>query len=157
MGHVMRKPVYAICEQQRCRSACASVQSDQQLCCLLPRWYNTSSFYIQNFEPLPSFCGCTDRFVSYLVANPKDRFSLDEAQISSIPVVPRAKGQVATSGPVRCQFTNFERALQCHNVKCKQFYRFWSHHGLMFFFFGVTCHYNSTALQKQLFLKLLQF
>ena len=32
----MRKPVYAICEQQRRRSACASAQSDQHLCCLLP-------------------------------------------------------------------------------------------------------------------------
>ena len=27
---------YAICEQQRCRSACASAQSDQHLCCSLP-------------------------------------------------------------------------------------------------------------------------
>ena len=36
MSHVMRKPVYAICEQQRRRSACASVQSDQRLCCSLP-------------------------------------------------------------------------------------------------------------------------
>ena len=32
MSHVMRKPVYAICEQQRRRSACASAQSDQHLC-----------------------------------------------------------------------------------------------------------------------------
>ena len=30
--HVMRKPVYAICEQQRCRSACASTPSYQHLC-----------------------------------------------------------------------------------------------------------------------------
>ena len=36
MRHVMRKPVYAICEQQRRRSACASAQSDQRLCCSLP-------------------------------------------------------------------------------------------------------------------------
>ena len=28
---------YALCEQQRCRSACTSTQSDQHLCCLLPR------------------------------------------------------------------------------------------------------------------------
>ena len=28
---------YAICEQQWCRSACASAQSDQHLCCSLPR------------------------------------------------------------------------------------------------------------------------
>ena len=33
----MRKPVYAICEQQMRRSACASAQSDQRLCCSLPR------------------------------------------------------------------------------------------------------------------------
>ena len=32
----MRKPVYAICERQRHRSACTSVQSDQHLCFLLP-------------------------------------------------------------------------------------------------------------------------
>ena len=37
LSHVMRKPVLAICEQQRCRSACAAVQSDQCLCCSLPR------------------------------------------------------------------------------------------------------------------------
>ena len=32
MSHVMRKPVFAVCEQQRRRSACASAQSDQHLC-----------------------------------------------------------------------------------------------------------------------------
>ena len=32
MSHIMRKPVYAICEQQRARSACTSAQSDQHLC-----------------------------------------------------------------------------------------------------------------------------
>ena len=32
MSHVMRKPVLVICEQQRCRSACTSVQSVQHLC-----------------------------------------------------------------------------------------------------------------------------
>ena len=37
LSRVMRTPVYAICEQQRRRSACASAQSDQHLCCLLPR------------------------------------------------------------------------------------------------------------------------
>ena len=30
MSHVMRKPVYVMCEQQRRRSACASAQSDQR-------------------------------------------------------------------------------------------------------------------------------
>ena len=32
VSHVMRKPVYAICKQQRLRSDCASTQSDQQFC-----------------------------------------------------------------------------------------------------------------------------
>ena len=36
-SHVMRKPVLAICKQQRCRSACASAQSDQHLCFSLLR------------------------------------------------------------------------------------------------------------------------
>ena len=56
----MRKPVSAICEQQRRRSACASMQS------------------------LASFCGCTGLFVSYLVKNPTDRFSRDMAQMKVI-------------------------------------------------------------------------
>ena len=77
----MRKPVYAICEQQRHRSACTSAQSDQHLCCLLPSYYNTSTFYIQNYEPLVSFCSGAGSFVSYLVENPENRFSCDEAQI----------------------------------------------------------------------------
>ena len=34
MSRFMRKPLYAICEQQRRRSA--SAQSDQRLCCSLP-------------------------------------------------------------------------------------------------------------------------
>ena len=37
LSHVMRKPVYAICEQQRHRSACAFMQSDQRLCCSMLR------------------------------------------------------------------------------------------------------------------------
>ena len=37
LSHVMRKLVYATCEQQRNRSACKSAQSDQRLCYSLPR------------------------------------------------------------------------------------------------------------------------
>ena len=80
MCHVMRKPDYGIFKQQKRRSAYASAQSDQHLCCSLPRQYNTSTCYIQNFKTLPSFCGCTGRFESTLVANPEDRFSRDEVQ-----------------------------------------------------------------------------
>ena len=83
MSHVMRKPVYTLCEQQRPRSACASAPSDQHLCCSLLRWYSIFSFYIWNCKPLHSFCGCTGRFVSYLVANPEDKFSRDLAHIMS--------------------------------------------------------------------------
>ena len=84
MSHAIRKPVFAICEQQRRRSACASVQSDQRLCCSLSRYYNFSSFCIQNFKRLPSFCGCAGLFESTLVANPEDRFSRDVAHIKNI-------------------------------------------------------------------------
>ena len=44
---IMRKPAFAIWEQQRCQSACASAQSDQHLCYSLLRQNNTSSFYIK--------------------------------------------------------------------------------------------------------------
>ena len=83
LSHVMRRPILAICQQQRCRSACASVQSDQHICCSLPIQYNISSFYIRNFKPLASICSCAGRFESYLVKNPKDRFSHDEAHFLS--------------------------------------------------------------------------
>ena len=42
---------------------------------------NISSFYIRNFKPLASFCGCEGRFESYLVENTEDRFSCDEAKL----------------------------------------------------------------------------
>ena len=60
---------YVICEQQRRRSDCASVQSDQCLCCSLLRWYNISRFYSRNFKTLASVYGCTGRFVSVLYGN----------------------------------------------------------------------------------------
>ena len=81
MSHIMRKSVFALCEQQRRRSACASTQSDQRLYYSLPRHYNTSSFYVRNSKPLLSFCSWAGRFVSYLVENSEDRFSHDGAHI----------------------------------------------------------------------------
>ena len=65
---VMRKPVNAICEQQRRRSACASAHSDKRLCCSLSGWYNTSTCYSRNFKTLASLISWADRFESYLVA-----------------------------------------------------------------------------------------
>ena len=75
----MRKTLYAICKHQRCRSACASAQSDQRIFCSLPRWYNTSSCYIRNFKTLAGLSLRAGRFVSYLVGNSEDRFSRDVA------------------------------------------------------------------------------
>ena len=51
-GFLMRKPVLAICEQQRCRSACASAQSDQHLCCSLLRKYNLPLVSISEISSL---------------------------------------------------------------------------------------------------------
>ena len=64
MSPIMRKPVFAICEQQRCRSACASMQSDQHHC-----W------------SLGNFWSWACRFESYLVENPEERFSHDVVQM----------------------------------------------------------------------------
>ena len=81
LSQVMRKPVYAICEQQRRISACASAQSDQRLCCSLSRRYNMYTCYSQNFKTLASLCSRAGRFESYLVGNPEGRFSRDVAHI----------------------------------------------------------------------------
>ena len=81
MSHIMRKPVYAICEQRRRRSDCASAQSDQRLCCSLLGEYNISTFYNRNFKILASLCGWAVQFESHLVGNPEDRFSHDVAQM----------------------------------------------------------------------------
>ena len=64
LSHVMRKPAYVKCEQERCRSACASAQSDQRLYCSLPRQYNRYTCYIQTFKTLVSFCHWVGRFES---------------------------------------------------------------------------------------------
>ena len=83
----MRKPVYAICEQQRYRSACASAQSDQHLCCSLLGQYNTSTCYSRNFKTLTSLISRAGRFESYLVGIPDDRFSRDVAHCIHVCVI----------------------------------------------------------------------
>ena len=60
---------YVICEQQMRRSACASAQSGQRLCCSLLREYYIFRFYSRNSKTLASFCGCAGRFVPGLVGN----------------------------------------------------------------------------------------
>ena len=51
----MRKPVYAVCEQQRRRSACTSTQSDQHLCCSL-LISKISSLYLASVAAQASLC-----------------------------------------------------------------------------------------------------
>ena len=59
-----------------------SAQSNQHLCCsLLDSIISLVSISVLYFKPLAIFYGCAGQFVSYLVANPEDRFSRDEAQI----------------------------------------------------------------------------
>ena len=66
----MRKPVYAICQQQRSRSDCSSAQSDQHhfvLCldCIIPILSKIK------MSRLLLVSGWAGRFESYLVANPR--------------------------------------------------------------------------------------
>ena len=96
LSHIMTKPAFAICEQQRRRSACASGQSDQHLCCSLPGWYNTYTCYSQNFKTLVSLCSWAGRFESYLVANPEDRFTRDKAQFNITLYMKALHGRCAT-------------------------------------------------------------
>ena len=77
----MRKPVYAICEQERRRLACASAQSERSLIsAFVVRCLNSiiSLLAIAEISRLASFCSCADWFESYLVEIPEDRFSRDE-------------------------------------------------------------------------------
>ena len=106
----MTKPAFSICKQQRRRSACTSAQSDQRLCCLLPRKNDT---YIRNFKPLPSFFGCAGQFVSYLVANLEDRISHDEAHIVTMMLFTWAMPQENLSSVFATrQDTNWPAQLQ---------------------------------------------
>ena len=77
----MKKPVYAICEQQRSRSACASAQSDQHLCfccldCIIPlvSISEISSLYLASVAAQVGL-GITWSQTS------EDKFSHDEAHL----------------------------------------------------------------------------
>ena len=82
MSHVIRKPVMPYAnnkgaDQPAHRRSLISTIDVRCLDSII------SSFYIWNFKPLASFCGCAGRFESYLVENPEDRFSRDQAHIIS--------------------------------------------------------------------------
>ena len=75
-------PVYAICDQQRPRSACASTQSNKRRYYSLQRWYNIYSCYIQNFKTVTSSGGWAVRICTWS-KTPEDRFSHDVTQIKT--------------------------------------------------------------------------
>ena len=73
LSRVMRKPVFCICEKTN-----RSFGGDQRLCF---HYIDSTIPRIRYFKPLNIFCGHTAQFVSGLVRNPEDKFSLDEAQL----------------------------------------------------------------------------
>ena len=81
MSHIMRKPVYAICRQQRRRSACASTQSD-------------SAFVVHCLDSIVALVSISKISSLYLASvaaqaglslpwsqTPKDRYSCDRAHM----------------------------------------------------------------------------
>ena len=99
MSRVVRKPAFCICENKDADQLCSNCTADQRLCFR----YSDSTIpvltsSIQMFKPLAILCGCTARFVSYLVGNPVDRFSHNEAQIiygndNLLPITTMFSGQ----------------------------------------------------------------
>ena len=74
-------------EQQRRQPAYTSAQSDQCLCYSLDRLYYNSTCFMPCFYIRASLCSRADCFESYLVGNPENMFSLDEAHIMDLPQV----------------------------------------------------------------------
>ena len=87
------------------------------------RWYNTSSSYIQNFKPLANLCSRAGRFESYLVGNPEDRFSREEAHLKVLHVLNICYHQQSS---IQCyhivSFCNhIVFSPVCHLYKCSYF------------------------------------
>ena len=70
----VRKPSSGVCEQQRCRPAWASTQSDQGLCYSLIGKYHIKTCYKRNFTILASLCSWGDWFESRFVRHLINRF-----------------------------------------------------------------------------------
>ena len=74
---------YVICEQQRHRSACASAQSDQRLCCSLPRKCNVSSSVTEISSLMLASVAEQANLSQTWSETPEDMFSHDEAHLFS--------------------------------------------------------------------------
>ena len=72
---------YVICEQQRPRSACASAQSDQCLCCSLLRWCNVSSSVTKISSLMLASVAEQASLSLTWSETPEDTFSHDEAHM----------------------------------------------------------------------------
>ena len=84
----MRKPPFWICENKDAYQLHSHCAADQCLC--FHYTYSTIPVLHKSeldFKPLAIFCGCTDQFVPDLVGNTKDRFSHNEAHISTIKYI----------------------------------------------------------------------
>ena len=110
---------YVICEQQRCRSACAYAQSDQCLCCSLLRQYNISEFYSRNFKTLASFCGCAGRFVSGLFGNPRRHILSCHGSIFFWPYALSLQCQVTELGFCFCTKVTGIKAMRGKIQQCR--------------------------------------
>ena len=80
MSHIMANPDFAIYEQQRRKQP---AHSRSQINGFVIRYLDSIIHLVSTSEissPYVAFFGCAGRFVSYLVANPEDRFSRDVAQ-----------------------------------------------------------------------------
>ena len=80
LGLNVRKPVFGVSKQQRCRPACVYPQSDQLLFYSLTGKYHILTCYKRNFNHLAGLCSW---FESYLVGNQENRFSDVEAYLLS--------------------------------------------------------------------------
>ena len=83
LNRVMKKPAFCICENKDADQLRGNRKADQRLC---------FRYIYSTIPPLPKseiskhlaiFCGCAARVVSDLVGNPEDRFSHNEAHLSS--------------------------------------------------------------------------
>ena len=72
MSSIIRKPAFCIYENKDADQLRNNRAADQCLCS--PSIDRTILLLIRNFKPLSIFCGCTARFLSDLVGNPKTGF-----------------------------------------------------------------------------------
>ena len=81
ISRIMRKSALSICEIKAANQLCDNCAAYQHLCFR----HRDSTIPLLSkseiFKPLAIFSGSTARFVSVLVGNPKDRFSLVAAHI----------------------------------------------------------------------------